>query len=335
MGPSCMEEKKEKFVSIIIPVYQAKDTLKTCVLSCLNQKYLERDEFEVILVDDESTDGSGELCDELLRQYGEETIKVRHIKNIGVSHARNVGLGMAEGRFVTFVDADDCVSDSLIENMMKHADESTALVDETDVYAPAVKITGFQYIENVILAGNSHVWAKLYDRKTLCDSRVKFNENLTIGEDLLFLVEFALYLEKRHSIVCIPEGDYKYTVNPTGAMYSSFKESYMDQFVCWKMAEDRLKGHRTEISEYAFVNLAVSQIMAALLVVGKVAVLDEQGRDRIITDLAVSEAGKQISHALKRRGAFAGLSFGYKLKVMLFRLSPALYLKLDHRHKRG
>ncbi len=330
-----MEERKEKFASIIIPVYQAKDTLKTCVLSCLDQKFLGRDEYEIILVDDESTDGSGEMCDELQRQYGAETIKVAHIKNIGVSHARNVGLDMAEGRFVTFVDSDDSVTNGLLENMMKHADESTALVDETNVYTQAGKITGFQYIENVILAGNSHVWAKLYDRKTLSDSGVKFNENLTIGEDLLFLVEFALYLEKRHSIICIPEGDYNYVVNPGGAMYSTFKESYMDQFVCWKMAEERLKDHHREISEYAFVNLAVSQIMAALLVVGKVAVLDEQDRDRIVTDLAISEAGKQISHALKRRGVFAGLSFGYKLKVMLFKLSPSLYLKLYHKHKRG
>ncbi len=335
MGPSCMEDRKEKFVSIIIPVYQAKDTLKTCVLSCIDQKFVDRSELEIILVDDESTDGSGELCDELQREYGEELIQVFHIRNIGVSHARNVGLERATARFVVFVDADDSVSSSFLENMMKHADESTALVDETNVYEGTGKLTGFQYIENVVLNGNTHVWAKLYDRRTLFDSGVKFNEKLTIGEDLLFLVEYALYLEKRHSIVCIPEGDYNYTVNPNGAMNSVFKESYMDQFVCWRMAEDRLKEHRKQISENAFVNLANSQIMAALLVVGKVAVLDEVDRDRVVTDLAVAEAGKQINHALKRRGAFSGLSLGYKIKVTLFRLSPALYLKLYHRHKRG
>ncbi len=330
-----MGENREKFVSIIIPVYQAKDTLKKCVLSCLDQKFVRSEEMEIILVDDESTDGSGQMCDELSREYGQELIKTVHIKNIGVSHARNVGLLEATARFVVFVDSDDYVTDSFLENMMKHADEGTALVDETDVFRTTGRITGLQYIENVILSGNTHVWGKLYDRHTLVESGVKFNESLTIGEDLVFLLDYALFLEKRHTVVCIPEGDYKYVENPSGAMNSTFKESYMDQFVCWRIAEEKLSPYRRQISEYAFVSLSASQIMTALLVVGKVAVLDEEERDRVITDTAVLEAGKQIEHALKRRGAFAALSFGYKLKVMLFRTSPQLYLKLYHRHKRG
>ncbi len=330
-----MENIREKFVSIIIPVYQAKDTLKTCVLSCLDQKYIEKDEFEIILVDDESTDGSGEICEELRRQYGEETIKVTHIKNIGVSHARNVGLGMAEGRFVVFVDSDDKVTDMLLENMMKHADESTALVDETDVYLAAGKITGFQYIENVILGGNTHVWGKLFDRRTLATSAVTFREDLTIGEDLIFLIEYALFINKNHSIVCISEGDYIYTENPNGAMNSSFKESYMDQFVCWKRAYDILRDYPGEISQRGFVSLAASRIMTALLVVGKVAVIDEDKRDAAISGRAVRTAKEHIREALKVRGAYGALSVGYKIKVLIFMLSSDFYLKLYHKHKRG
>ncbi len=330
-----MGENREKFVSIIIPVYQAKDTLKTCVLSCLEQKFVGRDELEIILVDDESTDGSGEICDELLQEYGEETIKVFHIKNIGVSHARNVGLSEATGRFVSFVDADDKVTEMLLENMMKRADESTALVDETNVYSAAGKITGFQYIENVILGGNTHVWGKLYDRKTLFESGVRFREDLTIGEDLIFILEYALFIKKTHSIVCIPEGDYIYTYNPKGAMNSTFKESYMDQFACWKRAFDLLEPYRGEISDRAFVSLAASRIMTSLLVVGKVAVIDADKRDTAVCERALREAGEQIGQALKTRGVFAALSAGYKIKVMIFRFSPELYLKLYNRHKRG
>ncbi len=330
-----MGDNREKFVSIIIPVYQAKDTLKTCVLSCLEQKFVEKGELEIILVDDESTDGSGEICDELKEEYGEEIIKVFHIKNIGVSHARNVGLSEATGRFVSFVDSDDKVTEMFLENMMKRADESTALVDETSVYSSAGKITGFQYIENVILGGNTHVWGKLYDRKTLFESGVRFREDLTIGEDLIFILEYALYLKKTHCIVCIPEGDYIYTYNPKGAMNSTFRESYTDQFACWKRAFDLLEPYRSEISDRAFVSLAASRIMTSLLVVGKVAVIAPDQRDEEVCKRAVREAGEQISRALKTRGAFGALSAGYKVKVLIFRLSPQLYLRLYNRHKKG
>jgi glycosyltransferase involved in cell wall biosynthesis len=282
-----MENKREKIVSIIIPVYQAKDTLKTCVLSCLNQKYVEPSELEVILIDDGSTDGSADICDELQREYGEETVCSLHIRNDGVSHARNVGLDRAGGRFVVFVDSDDQVSETFLENMMKRADETTALVDETDVYSYGGKISGFQYIENVILGGNTHVWGKLVPGKVLSESGVRFDESLTIGEDLIFMIDYALHLEKRHCITCIPAGDYIYNDNADGAMNSTFNESDMDQFAGWRLAEEKLSGYGRVISQYAFVSLSVSQIMTALLVVGKVAVLDEKDRDKAICDKAI------------------------------------------------
>ncbi len=330
-----MTDSREKIASIIIPVYQAKDTLKTCVLSCLNQKFVEPKEMEVILVDDGSTDGSADICDELQGEYGDERIVVIHGKNHGVSHARNLGIERATGRFLIFVDADDKVNETLIDNMTKYADEGTVLVDETNKYVGTQKLSGFQYIENVILNENTHVWGKLFDRHTINYRNIRFNENLTIGEDLIFLIDLALSQEKDHTIRCITEEDYIYNDNQDGAMGSAFKESYMDQFVCWKMAEKRIVPYRKQVSEYAFVSLSCSQIMTALLVVGKVAVLGKNERDDVLADLAVSEARDQINHALKTRGAFAGLSFGYKIKVMLFRLSPKAYLDLYYKHKKG
>ena len=330
-----MTDSREKIASIIIPVYQAKDTLKTCVLSCLNQKYVEPCELEIILVDDGSTDGSSDICDELQREYGDELIKVIHGSNHGVSHARNLGIERASGRFIVFVDSDDQVKETLIDNMTKYADEGTVLVDETKKYVSSQKISGFQYIENSILNENTHVWGKLFDRHTINYRNIRFNEKLTIGEDLIFLIDLALSQEKDHTIRCITEEDYIYNDNQDGAMQSAFKESYMDQFVCWKMAEKRILPYKKQVSEYAFVSLSCSQIMTALLVVGKVAVQGKDERDDVLADLAVSEAMDQINHALKTRGAFAGLSFGYKIKVMLFKINPRAYLDLYYKHKKG
>ena len=331
-----MEKSGEKLLSVIIPVYQAKDTLRECVLSCLNQKDINPEEIQIILSDDGSTDGSDKICDDLQSEYGQERIIVIHTGNHGVSHARNLGLERATGRFVTFVDADDGLKEDFAENLMKYADEATALLDETGSLQSGVKISGYQYIENGILNSNTHVWGKIFERKALKEANIRFMEGLTIGEDLLFLIDFAMSQGKAHNIRCIPDsGNYIYKENENGAMKSAFKASYMDELRCWSLAGDKMLAARENFSSYAFVTLAVNCIMTAFLVIGKVAVQGEQDRDSDLSALAVSKAAEQINDALKTHGAFAGLSFGHKLKVILFRISPKLYINSYHRHKRG
>jgi glycosyltransferase involved in cell wall biosynthesis len=329
-----MSTNDNKLFSIIIPVYQAKETLEDCVSSCLSQRYVEPSEMEIILVDDGSTDGSSELCNELVNKYDGERCHMEavHTANSGVSHARNIGIEKATGRFLVFVDSDDCVKENFLETMMKYADEGTALIDETRSYQGSTKISGFQYLENSVLNANTHVWGKLFSREVINENNIRFPEGLTIGEDLLFLIDLAISQEKKHTIRCIAEDDYIYTDNPEGAMNRAFKESYLDQITCWKMAEERIAAVREHLSPYTFVTLAVDQIMTALLVAGKLAASEDM-EDKGLRDLALSQTAEQINHALKTRGAFAALSSGHKLKVMVFRLSRELYLKLYCRIK--
>lgn len=325
-----MGDKKEVLFSIIIPVYQAKGTLERCVLSCLKQKYIEEGETEIILVDDGSTDGSAELADELAAKHG---LVVIHTENRGVSCARNTGIDRATGRFVVFVDSDDEVKEGFLENMLKHADEGTSLIDETRSYECSTRISGFQYLENSILNANTHVWGKLFSLEALREGNIRFPEGMTIGEDLLFLLDFAISREKRRDIRCIPEGDYIYTDNAEGAMNRAFKESFLDQITCWQMAEERILSVQEYISPYTLVTLSVCQILTAFLVVGKVAVAVEGQVDKDLTARAIDMSRQQINHALKRRGTFASLPFSHKLKVIVFRISPELYLRLYARHK--
>lgn len=329
-----LTDNNDKLVSIIIPVYQAKDTLRECVLSCLDQKDISADEFEVILIDDGSTDGSDKVCDELVSEY-EGKVFVCHIRNGGVSNARNIGIEKAQGKFIAFVDADDKVSDEYLTNMLTANDEATVLVDETGSGAETGNISGYQYMENYLITGNSHVWGKLFLRKTIQDENIRFKDGLTIGEDLLFLMDIALSQGKAHSIKCIDKADYEYTDNDKGAMKTAFKESFLDQLTCWQLAEEKLQSAGKFVSQYAHVSLGVSQVLTALLVVGKVAMLDEKDRDNDLARLAIDESAKQIRHALKTRGVFAGLSMGHKLKVIIFRLSPALYVKIYGKYKCG
>ena len=89
-------------ISIIVPVYNAERTLNRCVDSILSQTF---QEWELLLIDDGSTDRSGELCDEYASK--DQRIKVFHKKNGGVSSARNIGLNYAKGEWITFIDSDD------------------------------------------------------------------------------------------------------------------------------------------------------------------------------------------------------------------------------------
>ncbi len=98
-------------VSVIIPIYNVEEYVEECIQSVLNQTYKN---IEVILVDDGSTDGSGEICN----TYSDERITVIHQENKGLAEARNVGIAAANGEYIYFIDSDDYISKTLIENLL-------------------------------------------------------------------------------------------------------------------------------------------------------------------------------------------------------------------------
>ena len=100
-------------VSVIVPVYNVETVLHYCLDSILAQSY--RD-FELILIDDGSTDSSGKICDEYAGR--DNRILVRHIENQGVSHARNLGIERASGEFILFIDSDDFVESTYLEELI-------------------------------------------------------------------------------------------------------------------------------------------------------------------------------------------------------------------------
>lgn len=203
-------------ISIIVPVYNATKYLTRCVDSIRQQS---RKEWELILVDDGSSDSSGSLCDELAKK--DSRIRVIHQKNQGVSSARNTGLDMASGEYIMFVDADDWVEPTLCETLIKHS-------IETDVV-----ISGFYYVtvsgrqENTFSCHHLKIsmdgqfpsyfdelyeknllnspWAKLYRRSLI--GKQRFSEEVALGEDLLFNLE---YFKKCTSIEIVQFAGYDY-----------------------------------------------------------------------------------------------------------------------------
>lgn len=206
-------------ISIIVPVYQAEKSLARCVDSILNQSF--RD-FELILVDDGSTDKCPKLCEEYAA--ADSRVRVIHKKNGGLSSARNAGLDVAVGRYVGFVDSDDYVSDDMYQKLYEAIEENQADVAVCNCFqvdGEGRRLEGKRYnyrLDKGTLSGREILkkigetgsavyvvmWNKLYKRELFDGLRFdegKINEDIWIFGKLYFRVKCA---------VCIPERLYFY-----------------------------------------------------------------------------------------------------------------------------
>lgn len=107
---------ENRSISVIVPIYNAEETLPACIGDILQQSYTD---FELLLIDDGSTDRSSEIADDYASRYG--FITVVHQQNRGVSAARNRGLSLARGKYIVFVDADDGVNQDYLSTFMRYA----------------------------------------------------------------------------------------------------------------------------------------------------------------------------------------------------------------------
>ena len=123
------------FISVIIPVYNSEHSIKRCVDSVTVQNY---QNFELILVDDGSKDGSGAMCDNFAAQ--DNRVHIIHQKNAGAGAARNAGLTMAKGEYIVFVDSDDMIRQGYFEALAKHDEDVVFVnVDNIDEHGRLVK----------------------------------------------------------------------------------------------------------------------------------------------------------------------------------------------------
>lgn len=184
-------------LSVIVPVYNAEKYLKRCLDSILAQKYTD---FELLLIDDGSTDESGRICDEYAEK--DSRIRVFHKVNGGVSSARNRGLDNARGEWISFVDSDDSVSELYLYNLLSHCANVDLVIsyaefvysDSTrrrESYSSRMISNNFDdlFVEND-LSWHTSPWSKLFKKK-LCDD-LRFVEGMHIGEDLVFLYSYML-----------------------------------------------------------------------------------------------------------------------------------------------
>lgn len=199
-----------ELISIIVPIFNVKDYLHRCIVSIIMQTYKN---FELILVDDGSTDGSGTICDEY--QKWDKRIMVIHKPNGGLVSARKAGLLAAEGEYVLNIDADDWIEPDMVETLL-----TAALVNEVDIVCSAHFLEmghKSKKIINGLCVGKYHtkdirsyllyngtffqfnvtafIWSKLFKRNILEKTQYPVDEEISFGEDVVVTFPSLLYAQ--------------------------------------------------------------------------------------------------------------------------------------------
>ncbi len=226
-------------ISIIVPVYNTEKYLHRCVDSILEQTYTD---FELLLINDGSTDLSGVICDEYAMR--DSRVRVFHKENGGVSSARNLGLDNAKGEWVAFCDSDDYVypswlqNYSIIENESQYdfvcqgIDTDKPLCETTDKCSyvldfKGVVSDGVIELYKVKLLGYLH--NKAFRIRIINDNYIRFDTRLNFREDEVFIIQYLFYC---NNIISVPRIGYHYFV-PDWSKYDKC-DDYLIRFLLYK-----------------------------------------------------------------------------------------------------
>lgn len=203
-------------VSIIVPIYNSRDYLSQCIDSILNQSY---SDFELLLIDDGSTDDSKTICDDY--EARDNRIRAYHKENGGVSSARNKGLDEAKGDFIIFIDADDYINPGYVEHLMNpdsdlvitgikrfNARSESFSPLSTSSFAINDLPSHWNTIPDVSIVYNFTV-AKRFRTSIIREHGIRFDEDLFFSEDMLFNME---YMSHSVSFYESPVIDYMYRI---------------------------------------------------------------------------------------------------------------------------
>ena len=199
---------KEKLISIVVPIYNCSKFLDVCINSLINQDYKN---LEIILVNDGSKDNSLEICKKY--EKSDNRIKIIDKENGGVSSARNAGLTVAQGDYILFVDADDFLDNRYVSTLYNIAidnDNNVMIMCKVKKFESEEEVNGLVETlsnKNIIYKNNelfklyidkllNPPYCKLYNRLTIVNNNIKFDESLSLGEDLLFNLEYIKFIDK-------------------------------------------------------------------------------------------------------------------------------------------
>lgn len=193
-------------ISLIMPVYNVEKYLRKSIESILNQTFKY---FELIIVNDGSTDGSKEICEEYAKI--DNRIKLINIKNSGLANARNKGIRIAKGNYIGFIDSDDFIESNMYEKLyddcinnnsdisiigVKHVDENNKCLDQ---YIPGKA-------DLIEIMKKAYAWNKLYKRRLFIDNKLYFASKKHY-EDVELIPKLFV---KANKVTCVKIAAYNY-----------------------------------------------------------------------------------------------------------------------------
>lgn len=218
--------------SIIVPVYNVEPYIATCIESILCQSVTD---FELLLVDDESTDDSGMVCDEFASK--DSRVRVFHQDNSGVSCARNLGIEKAQGKYICFVDPDDWIEASFLYVINKQIGDCDILVigfdfdyeDGSTMHVSIGDLEARQVCDKeecmLRLKFNAtghnifgYIWNKVFKADIIKTNKISFLKDVKFGEDEFFTLACCLCA---HSLKIIPIPIYHYRQRPGSLVHQA------------------------------------------------------------------------------------------------------------------
>lgn len=309
-------------LSIIVPVYNVAPYLNCCLDSILSQTFKD---YELILVDDGSTDGSDKICDTY--QLKDDRIRVIHQQNKGLSGARNTGIEFATGKYITFVDSDDYVHPlmyeiliSVIEKKESDVAVCTSVRTQQDIIFTEQDLVKCDYelvywnldksLRNISLM-NFVVWNKIYRRSIV--NEIRF-EDRAFCEDIGYNTEVLKRI--RSSIVFVKYPFYYYRVNREGSSGTKF------------IIESRMKAYRSLESLLDFVESYCSEqaLISVVHFAASFLIVNYSEQKKLLNN-------KQVAAYIVRyyRHVLSKISFRQRtLKELLFCYVPNFYMKLKY-----
>ena len=228
-----MRPKDDPLISVVIPAYQVEDYIEECIASVCGQEYTN---LEILLVYKKSGDRTAQLCRELARQ--DARILAMECSEGGVSASRNMALEAARGEYIAFVDADDYVEKNYLQLLYQYMEKCDISICGFDRVKPdSVKeelLDGdICYERDALLADilcnntvGGYLWNKLFCGAVIRERKLRFQEDLSVGEDMCFIVSYVREIEKGR-YCCRPL--YHYRINQQSTLQKMYTTGVFDR----------------------------------------------------------------------------------------------------------
>lgn len=321
------------YLSIIVPIYNAEKFLDKCLSSVKNIKNID---FECLMIDDGSTDESYEIC----KRYVDKNFKYIFKENSGVSSTRNYGIEKSKGKYILFLDADDYLNENVEELLINAINSKSDFVVfdyKIDLYGKEVHKKYIKekndLLEDVIYkiystAELNTCWAKLFKSDVIKKNKLNFYQDIRIGEDQIFVMEYINCIESVKNI----EGEIlTYRINTSSAMntynphcrFSDFEKSY------FKIKNTRFAKESENIlneMNYNFFNSITHYFRQLSNMVGigeYLKIYNSQVNSNLVKEIAQNLKDKKELKFIKRielfliqnKKRFGGLYFFFKGKL--------------------